>query len=253
MERLVYPKSLRKLIFLVLMLSIRFVAIAEIAVRDLDGHVAGAEAILIGIVKEGRNGNFILVVETSLKGTAKPNEEIIVDENSGLAWSHSSGVGPTMPTNSADFIRQIKQADWYEKRAVFLGSMKEGKWVSYCYDWSIWTSGESTYRRNDAPNGTPKALSLEALVEVIRSTIADSTPTHQVNNASRDANAEQPPVAQNPLSPVVRSAESMKADEAKGTASAPSEERDSRIPWNIIVIAAMAALGLLGFLLKRRS
>jgi hypothetical protein len=104
-----------------------------------------------------------------------------------------------------------------------------------------------------ARNGALKALSFEALVEVIKSRLGDSTATHQVKGANDDPNAEQPPVAPNPMSPVVRPAESMKADEAKGIASAPSEERDSRIHWNIIVIAAMAALGLLGFLLKRRS
>ena len=227
--------------------------VADVTVPDFDDHIAEAKTVLMGMVREGRQGQFILVVETSLKGPAKPNEEIAVDETSGLAWRHFVGGGPMMPTNSGDFIRQIKQADWYEKRAVFLGSIKGGKWLSCRYDWSVWTSGASTYRRNDAPNGTLKALSLEALVEVIRSTIADSTPTHQVNKASHEANAEQPPAAPNPMSPVVQPAESMKADEAKRTASAPSEERDSRIHWNIIVIAAVAALGLLGFLLKRRS
>lgn len=77
------------------------------------------------------------------------------------------------PTSYADFVQQIKQADWYQKRVVLVGSIKEGKWISYCYDWSVWTSGVST--RIEALKG----LSLEELVEVIKSKLRKSTATHK--------------------------------------------------------------------------
>lgn len=247
MERLAYSKSLRELVFLVVILSIRFAAIAEVAVQDFDAQIADSETIFIGMVKAGRNGHFNLVVETSLKGEAKPNDEIIVDKNSRLGWRHFSGGGPMKPINDTDFIEQVEQTNWYQKRAVFVGSIKGGKWLSHCYDWTVWPHGFS------ARNSALKALSFETLVEVIKSRLGDSSATHQVKGANHDPRAGQPPVAPKPLSPVVQPAESMKADEAKRTASASSEEQDSRIPWNIIVIAAVAALGLLWLLLKRRS
>jgi hypothetical protein len=62
----------------------------------------------------------------------------------------------------------------------------------------------------------------EALVEMIESKLGVSTATHQVKRANHDAKV-------------------------------PSEERSSRMPWNIIVVGVMAAMGLLWLLLKRRS
>jgi hypothetical protein len=222
MKRLANDNRFRKMIFVVLMIFVKASVVAEVAVRDFDGHLADAKTVLTGVVKEGRQGQFILVVETSLKGAAKPNEEIIVDETSGLAWRHFSGGGPMMPTNYDDFIRQIKQTDWYGKRAVFLGSIEGGKWVSYCFDWSVWTSGASTYRRNEALNETLESLSFEELVAMIQSKLGVSTAPHQVKMANRDAKV-------------------------------PSEEPGSRMSWNIIVVGVMAAMGLLWLLFKRRS
>ena len=127
-----------------------------------------------------------------------------------------------MPTNYDDFIQQIQHAEWYGKRAVFLGSIKDGKWSSHRYDWSVWTSGASTYRRNEALSDPLKSHSFEDLVEMIKSKLGDSTATDRVKRANHDA-------------------------------MVPSEEADSRMPWSIIVVGVMAALGLLWFLLKRRS
>ena len=127
-----------------------------------------------------------------------------------------------MPTNYDDFIQQIQHAEWYGKRAVFLGTIKGGKWVSYCFDWSVWTSGASTYRRDEALNETLKSLSFEELVEMIKSKLGDSTATDRVKRANHDAMVS-------------------------------SEEPDSRMPWNIIVAGVMAGLGLLWLVLKRRS
>ncbi len=222
MKRLANYNRFRKMIFVVLMIFVKASVVAEVAVQDFDGHLADAKTVLTGVVKEGRQGQFILVVETSLKGAAKPNEEIIVDETSGLAWRHFAGGGPMMPTKYDDFIQQMQQADWYGKRAVFLGSIKDGKWSSHRYDWSVWTSGASTYRRNEARNETLEGLSFEELVEMIKSKLGDSTATHQVKRANHDAKV-------------------------------PSEEPDSRMPWNIIVVGVMAAMGLLWLLFKRRS
>lgn len=221
MERLGNYNRFRKMIFVVLMIFVKASVVAEVAVQDFDDHLADAKTVLTGMVKQGRQGQFILVVETPLKGAAKPNEEIMVDKTSRLAWRHFAGGGPMMPTNDDDFIQQIQHAEWYGKRAVFLGTIKSGKWVSYCFDWSVWTSGASTYRRDEALNETLKRLSLEELVEMIKSKLGDSTAADRVKRANHDA-------------------------------MVPSEEADSRMPSSIIVAGVMAALGLLWLVLKRR-
>ncbi len=222
MERIGNARFVHGLVFLVVMLSMKFSTIANVAIQDFDKHLADAKTVVTGMVKQGRQGQFILVVETSLKGAAKPNEEIMVDETSGLAWRYFEGGGPMMPTKYDDFIRQIQQAEWYGKRAVFLGSIKGGKWVSYCFDWSVWTSGASTYRRNEALDETLKSLSFEELVKMIQSKLGDSTATDRVKRVTHDAKV-------------------------------PSEEPSSRMSWNIIVVGGMAAMGLLWLVLKRRS
>ena len=222
MKLLANNNRFRKLIFPVVMILMKASVVADVAVQDFDYHLADAKIVLTGVVKEGRQGKFILVVETPLKGAAKPNEEIMVDKTSGLAWRHFSGGGPMMPTNDDDFIQQMQQADWYGKRAVFLGSIKDGKWSSHRYDWSVWTSGASTYRRDEALNETLKRLSFEELVEMIKSKLGDSTATDRVKRANH-------------------------------VAMVPSEEADSRMPWSIIVAGVMAGLGLLWLVRKRRS
>jgi hypothetical protein len=222
MERFDNARFVHGLVFFVVMLSMKFSTIANVTIQDFDDHLADAKTVLTGMVKQGRQGHFILVVESSLKGAAKPNEEIIVDETSGLAWRHFSGGGPMMPTNYDDFIQQIQHAEWYGKRAVFLGSIKDGKWSSHRYDWSVWTSGASTYRRNEALSDPLKSLSFEELVEMIKSKLGDSTATDRVKRANHDAMVS-------------------------------SEEPDSRMAWNIIVAGVMAAMGLLWLVLKRRS
>lgn len=247
MERLINFLFVRGLVLLVLMLSMQSPTLAKVAVQDFDTHIEAAETVLIGTVKEGRQGQIILVVETSLKGAGKPNEEIIIDENSKLAWRHVPGGGPMFPTNYADFARQIQQTDWYQKRVVLVGSIKDGKWISYCYDWSVWTSGVST--RNEALKG----FSFEELVEVIKSKLGESTATHQVKTASQAAEGEGPAIAPNPPHPVVQPSRSKKEDEEKPTVSAPSKESVSSTSWSIIIVVIVVACGLLWWLLKRRS
>ena len=195
MERLANSQLVHGLVFLLLMLSIRFSAIANVAVQDFDTHIEDAETVLAGMVREGRQGQVILVVETALKGAGKPNDEIIVDENSKLAWHLVEGGGMGPPTNYADFVQQIQQADWYQKRVVLVGSIKNGKWISYCYDWSVWTSGLST--RKEALKG----LSFEGLVKAIKSKLGESTATHQVKTSSQATKAEKPDIAPPPPAP----------------------------------------------------
>ncbi|MFZ2280333.1 MAG: hypothetical protein WAW39_21220 [Prosthecobacter sp.] len=229
------------------MLSMRSSAIANVAVQDFDTHIEDAETVLTGMVREGRQGQVILVVETSLKGAGKPNEEIVIDENSRLAWRHVPGGGPMPPTSYADFVQQIQQSDWYQKRVVLVGSIKNGKWISYCYDWSVWTSGLST--RKEALKG----LSFEELVKAIKSKLGESTATHQVKTASQGTRAEKPAIAPNPQPPVVQPTESKKTFAPRPVTPPPSDEPASSTPWSMIVVLTVAALGLLWLLLKRRS
>jgi hypothetical protein len=247
MERLANSPLVRGLVFLVLLLSMHSSTIANVAVQDFTTHIEDAGTVLLGTVKEGRPGQVVLVVETSLKGGGKPNEEIIIDENSKLAWQLVDGGGPMLPANHADFVRQIQQTDWYQKRAVLVGAIKEGKWISYCYDWSVWTSGAST--RDEAL----KDHSFEELVEVIKSKLGKSTATHQVKTASQATKTENPATAEGPPRPVVQPTESKKAVEAKPTASTPTGEPTSSTPWSFIVVLIVAAGGLLWLVLKRRS
>lgn len=224
MERLANTQLVHRLVFLLLMLSMRSSAIADVAVQDFDTHIKDAETILTGMVREGQQGRVILVVETSLKGAGKPNEEIVIDENSRLAWRHVPGGGPMPPTSYADFVQQIQQADWYQKRVVFVGSIKDGKWISYCFDWAVWTSGVST--RNEALKG----LSFEGLVEVIKSKLGESTATHQVKTASQGTRAEKPAVPPNPQSPVVQPTKSKKTIALQPETPPPTEEPTSSTP-----------------------
>lgn len=247
MERLASSPLVRGLVFLVLMLSMQSSTKANVAVQDFATHIEDAGNVLIGTVKVGQQGQVVLVVETSLKGAGIPSDELIIDENSKLAWQLVDGGGPMLPVNHADFVRQVQQTDWYQKRAVFVGSIKEGKWISYCYDWSVWTSGAST--RDEALKGH----SFEELVEVIESKLEKSTATHQVKTASQATKAENPAIAANPPRPVVQPTESKKAVETKPTASPPNEQTSSTTPWSLIAVMIAAALGLLWLVLKRRS
>jgi hypothetical protein len=219
---------------------------AVIAIKKFETQIEDAKTVLIGMIKVGRQGQVILVVETSLKGGGRPNDEIIVDENSKLAWQLVDGGGPMLPANHSDFVRQIQQADWYQKRAVLVGSIKEGKWLSYCYDWSVWTSGVST--RDE----TLKDLSFEELVEVIKSKLGKSTATHQAPTASQATKAAPPATVPNPTSPVVQPTESTKESEARRTVLTSSEGSPLSTPWSIIVVLIMV-VGLLWWFLKRRS
>lgn len=246
MERLANSLLVHRLVFLLLMLSMRSSAIADVAVQDFDTHIENAETVLTGMVREGRQGQVILVVETLLKGAGKPNEEIVIDENSRLAWRHVPGGGPMPPTSYADFVRQIQQADWYQKRVVLVGSIKNGKWISYCYDWSVWASGLST--RKEALKG----LSFEELVKAIKSKLGESTATHQVKTPSQATKAEKPDIAPTPPPPVDEPTELRKTPEARPPLSQPREELTSSTPWSIIAVLIVAAIGLLLLLLKNR-
>jgi hypothetical protein len=227
MERLANSRLVRGLVFLVLMLSMQSSTMANVAVQDFATHIEEARTVLIGTVKVGLQGQIILVVETSLKGSGKPNEELIIDANSKLAWRIVPGGGPMLPANHADFVRQIQQTDWYQKRALLVGSIKDGKWVSYCYDWSVWTSGAST--RDE----TLKDLSFEELVEVLKSKLGKSAATHQVKTVNQATNAEKPDISPTSLPQVVEPTELKKAPEAKLMPSPPSEEPSASTPGSL--------------------
>lgn len=247
MERLANSRLVYGLAFLVFMLSMHSSTIANVAVQDFATHIEDAGTVLLGIVKESSPGQVVLVVEASLKGGGKPNEEIIIDEDSKLAWRMVPGGGPMLPANHADFVRQIQQTDWYQKRAVLVGAIKEGKWISYCYDWSVWTSGAST--RDE----TLKDLSFEELVEVIESKIGKSTATQQVKTSGPATTAENPAISANPSRQLVQPTESKKAVVAKPTPLTPSVEPTLFTPWSIIAVLIVAAIGLLWLVPKRRS
>ena len=248
MERLANFQLVHGLFFLVLMLSMQSPTIAKVAVQDFDTHIKDAETVLTGMVREDRQGQVIFVVETSLKGAGKPNEKIIVDENSKLAWRLVEGGGMGPPTNYADFVRRIQQTDWYQKRVVLVGSIKDGKWISYCYDWSVWTSGAST--RDE----TLKSLSFDELVEVLKlkigkpEVVTQKKTTTQADKAETTGHATpapKPPPAVQPKTP--------ETPKSKPPTPPSSKEAASSTPWSIIVVLVVTATGLLWLLHKRRS
>lgn len=165
MERLI--KFL--LIFLAILLFTDS-ARARIGVPGFESHLVRVPHIVVGDFKI-KDNKALFVVDKVLKGNLMEDKNIIIDRHSRLAWEmHEFAPGVFAKPDEDQFFKRIQQKPWFLKKAILLGRMQDGYWVSFRYDWSVWTSGEST---NITPEGNYTELSIQELIPVIEKKVAE--------------------------------------------------------------------------------
>lgn len=152
---------MKKLTFIAASIIFASLAFGIVAIQDSNTQIKDSKSIILGSFQEDSKNQIIFVIEKTLKGEPKVDDQIIIDHTSRLAWRFVPGGGPMPHASSEEFLEQIRKAEWFKHKVILLGEVKDGKWVSSNYDWSVWTSGKST--REDAY----KDMSLDELVEAI--------------------------------------------------------------------------------------